>query len=131
MSSDFGSVLDDLFAGTAAVHLTDVASEPGPKVVSTVPYVRIGAILLVVFAIVYLMSRLPKAPVVDDDIPDVPTPTVLPLPSKLVKPVEAVIDHNVFSISGPIPIADDDRVEDHKISADKLDPAIEKYLSRE
>jgi len=138
--SEFGSVLDDLYAGTAPVQIADVAPTPVPK--EKIPYLRYAALALLVFAILFLTTKVKKPQTVANTIKHVEFEPVLDVhePSRdsskdssqfAAKEVPRRKDASVFSITGTIPISEEETFEDHKISADKLDPAIEKYLTRE
>jgi hypothetical protein len=126
--SDFNSVLDDLYSGSARVLVEDVQPQP-PKPDNVRFFVTVGVICLVCFCAVFLLMRKPVQNIAPaEEIPETyAAPEINPaIPSKATKKVPEEL---VFRIQGKIPTSEDDASET-KVSADKADALIEKYLHR-
>jgi hypothetical protein len=120
--SDFNSVLDDLYSGTARVTVEDVQAQP-KKADNVRVFVLVGVILLLCFCAVFLLTRKPSVQQLPPEERFVPSvPAELP-------PKKSVPEELVFRIQGKIPTSEDEASET-KVSADKADALIEKYLHR-
>lgn len=127
--TDFNSVLDDLYSGSARVLVEDV-QPPAPKKDNVRTFVLVGVVGLVAFCALFLLAqKTTKAAVLheeDIEVPDVTVPKQVESPKK--KSVQ-IAEETVFRITGKIPTSEDDASET-KVSADKADALIEKYLHR-
>jgi hypothetical protein len=127
--TDFNSVLDDLYSGSARVLVEDV-QPPAPKKDTVRTFVLVGVVALVAFCALFVLAqKTTKAAVLHDEdieVPDVIVPKPVESPKK--KSVQ-IAEETVFRITGKIPTSEDDASET-KVSADKADALIEKYLHR-
>jgi hypothetical protein len=132
--SEFASMLDSMYSSTP-VALADVKTpEEQPKGINTMMYIGLGLVAIALLYIVFVKNAK-REELVIRQIAQVPKRVELfaDTPAFVRADVansEEPREMRSFKVVGDIPTTseDDDDVTDQKISADKADPTIQKYL---